>query len=75
MSWQSLQEVQASGLARYGVPSSLRAMAPNGQKWAQIPQRLHLAGSKTGFFSPAISLELELLVAGMRQLYISASFW
>jgi hypothetical protein len=49
-------------------------MASNGQKWAQIPQRLHRTGSKTGFFSPALSLELELLVAGMRQLYISGSF-
>jgi len=32
-------------------------MASNGQKWAQIPQRLQRAGSKTGFFSPAISFE------------------
>jgi hypothetical protein len=74
MSWHSLQDVQASGLARYGVPSSFRAIASNGQKWAQIPQRLHRTGSKTGFFSPALSLKLELLVAGMHQLYISGSF-
>jgi hypothetical protein len=67
MSWQSRHDVHSSGFSRYGVPSSFCAIAPNGQKWAQMPQRLHLAGSKTGFFSAAPVLALDL-VAGMSQL-------
>jgi hypothetical protein len=46
-------------------------MAPNGQKWVQMPQCLHRAGSKIGLLFPARSA--VALVAGMERLYIKDS--
>ena len=64
MSSHSPQDVQTSGRARNGVPSSRTTMASVGQKWLQMPHCLQRSRVNTGSFFLVRSL------VGMRQLYI-----
>ena len=58
------QDVQASGLSKIGVPSSLMTMASCGQKWLHMPHCLQRWSVNMGSFFFVRSF------VGMRQLYI-----
>ena len=66
MSEHKPQEVQASGLARKGVPSSHTPIASTGQKWLQMPHRLQRVSEKTGS-----SFLVMSVVVATESLYIS----